>query len=380
VSTPEAATWLACLTPPGAGAIATIALRGPQAWAITRALFQPLSPTAPPLPDQPQPGHFRLGRLGIDLADEVVLAVKRGAPSPWLEIHCHGGVEVVRLLSEAMVSKGAQSCSWRELEERSGADPMTVAATAALCEALTARTAAILLDQFHGAFGRTIASILGMLDAHDLAGAITSLEALARYSALGRHLTTPWKVAVLGPPNVGKSSLVNALAGFQRSIVAPTPGTTRDVVTTLIAVDGWPVELCDTAGLREAGESLEAEGMRRARDAAATADLCLWLLDASDAPEWPDPAPERCFFVINKTDLPSAWHWRSVSDALPVSAQTGAGLPELCAAMARWLVPQPPPTGAAVPFTAKQVDAIDDALRACRAGDAAEAAQCLRRT
>lgn len=379
MSTPESATWVACLTPPGAGAIAAIALRGPQAWPIARALFQPLSPTSPGLPDQPQPGRFRLGRLGIDLADEVVLAVQRGQPSPWLEIHCHGGLEVVRLLTEAMASKGAQPCSWQELEQRTGANPATVAATAALAEALTVRTAAILLDQVHGAWLHAIASILAQLESGDCSAAGAGLEAIARYSALGRHLTKPWKVAVLGPPNVGKSSLVNALAGFQRSIVSPTPGTTRDVVTTLIAVDGWPVELCDTAGLREAGELLEAEGMRRARAAGAEADLCLWLLDASDAPEWPDPAPEHCLFVINKTDLASAWHWRSVSDAVAVSARTGTGLPELCAAMARWLVPQSPPPGAPLPFTAMQADAIDAALRACRAADAGEAMHLLRK-
>ena len=104
---------------------------------------------------------------------------------------------------------------------------------------------------------------------------------LARYAPLGRRLTAPWRVVVAGPPNVGKSSLVNALAGYQRSIVAPTPGTTRDVVTTRLAIDGWPVELADTAGVREATDALETQGVRLAREATAAADLCLWVLDAS---------------------------------------------------------------------------------------------------
>src|SRR5205823_6640829 len=81
--------------------------------------------------------------------------------------------------------------------------------------------------------------------------------------------------------NVGKSSLINALAGYQRSIVAPTPGTTRDVVRVPVALDGWPVELLDTAGLRGDAPALEAAGIEQAREQAASADLCVWVLDAT---------------------------------------------------------------------------------------------------
>jgi tRNA modification GTPase len=379
VSAAESATWVACLTPPGVGAIATLAVRGPRAWDIVRELFQPLSATSRPLPEQPQEGRFRLGKLGGELVDEVVLAVKRAGPSPWLEIHCHGGVEVVRLLTETIATKGAMVCTWAELEQRTAGRSLAASAAIPLSQALTVRTAAVLLDQMNGALERTVRSVVERIDGSDRSEAMATLETLARSAALGRHLVAPWQVAVLGPPNVGKSSLVNALVGFQRSIVSPTPGTTRDVVTALIAVDGWPVELSDTAGLREMGEELEEEGMRRARRAADAADLCLWLLDASEAPIYPDPAPDNCLFVINKTDLPSAWHWRSVSDAVTVSAKTGAGIGDLCATIARWLVPKPPPAGTPVVYTAEQAEAINAALRACRADDSAEAVHLLRR-
>src|SRR5205814_566998 len=174
------------------------------------------------------------------------------------------------------------------LERRTGDDAARSAAAAELVRAPTTRTAAVLLDQYHGAFERALQIAQAALEQQDLDAATRLLNELAEHAPLGRHLTTPWRVVVAGAPNVGKSSLVNALAGFQRSVVAATPGTTRDVVTTLIAVDGWPVELADTAGLRLGAGSLEAKGIEMARSAAAAADLCLWVLDASAAPVWPD--------------------------------------------------------------------------------------------
>jgi tRNA modification GTPase len=182
-----------------------------------------------------------------------------------------------------------------------------------------------------------------------------------------------WRVVVAGAPNVGKSSLVNALAGFRRSIVAAVPGTTRDLVTTRLAVDGWPVELADTAGLRAGAATLEEQGMERARSAVAAADVCLWILDGADAPVWPGQEQlaahsEAVRPVINKVDLPAAWDWGQAASALRVSAQTGEGLAELCEGLASWLVPDPPPPGAAVPFTAALCDAVEQAYRHAQLG------------
>lgn len=340
-----AATWAACLSPPGKAAIAVIAVRGPRAWDVTHALFSGRAPLSF------EPGRFWLGRLGRGLADEVVLAVKQATPIPWIEIHCHGGIEVVRLLLETLEAEGVQTCSWQDFERHDADPPRHAEAVISLARALTPRTAAILLDQYHGALERALSAIQDARRREDQELTRRLVEELAKYATLGRHLTTPWRVALLGPPNVGKSSLVNALAGFQRSAVSITPGTTRDVVTTVIAVEGWPVELCDTAGLRDDAGALEEQGIDRARATAATADLCLWLLDAATPPLWPDPMHRFAHLVVNKMDLPAAWDLSQARDALHVSAATGAGLPELCHALAGWLVPEPPPPGAAVPFT-----------------------------
>ena len=154
---------------------------------------------------------------------------------------------------------------------------------------------------------------------------------------------------------------MNALAGYQRSVVSPTPGTTRDVVTARIAVDGWPIELADTAGLREETGALEGQGIEQGRRTAANADLCLWVLDASEPPVWPAAETPNVRVVVNKVDLPAAWNTEQDTAVVRVSAATGQGLAELCAALARWLVPEAPPAGAAVPFTPRSCEAVEEA-------------------
>ena len=90
-----------------------------------------------------------------------------------------------------------------------------------------------------------------------------------------------WRVVIAGPPNVGKSSLINAMAGYERAIVSPLPGTTRDVVTLTTAIDGWPVQLADTAGLRASDDELESAGVKLAGAALAAADLVILVCDAT---------------------------------------------------------------------------------------------------
>jgi tRNA modification GTPase len=254
----------------------------------------------------------------------VILAVKQATPTISLELHCHGGIEVVRLLQELYEECGVQVISANQFVS----DPIL----ALLARAPTTRTAGILADQ---------------ADAW-LAVTPNSLQRLKELIPPGQHLVQPWKIVIAGAPNVGKSSLLNALAGFTRCIVSPTPGTTRDVVTVNLAIDGWPVEIIDTAGIRQAPCVLEQQGIERALGAAREADLRFWLLDGSETPIFPDER-RGWHFLINKTDLPAAWDWLEVPGALCISAQTKTGLAELCDLISRELVPAPPTPGEAVP-------------------------------
>ncbi len=371
-------TLIACLTPPGRGAIATLAVRGPRAWEITRTLFQPAPPRrtrgataahATTLPDAAPVGRFWFGQLGAELRDEVILAVKGGGEFPSVEVQCHGGPEVVRLLLEAFVQQGATSCSWEALEQLAPAPRWRQEIRSCLVQAPTVRTASILLTQYVGAFAAAVREMVAALDQDESARATSLLTRLARHAALGRHLVRPWRLVIAGAPNVGKSSLVNALAGYTRSLVSPIPGTTRDLVDTTLAIDGWPVEVTDTAGVRLTEQPLENAGIARARQASRQADLRLWVLDGSAPPVLPEEVDLPWLFALNKVDLPSAWDWSSHPGALRVSAVTRAGLAELCAAISTSLVPILPDPAEAVPCQPAHVESIEQALARLEAGE-----------
>jgi tRNA modification GTPase len=349
---------VAVLTPPGTGAIATIEVTGPQAWEFVRRRFRPAGKS---LPDQPSPQRFWFGRLGTGVGDEVIVAVTATTPEVQIEVHCHGGRRVVRWVVDQFTALGCVEAE-AELDD---SNPWHL-----LTRAPTLRTAGILLDQAHGAFARAVRRILEQL-ASDTVAAGEALRELARLAPLGRHLVEPWKVVVAGPPNVGKSSLVNALAGFQRAIVSEIAGTTRDALTVQLAFDGWPVELTDTAGLRTA-EGLEAEGIERAKRVLRAADLVVWVLDASrheltfpDEPTAQLIAPSaRLLLAINKSDRSVGWASGNPPGAIHLSAVTKACLGELMARIATSLVADPPSPGVAIPYTprlAAHVSAAYDA-------------------
>jgi tRNA modification GTPase len=349
------------LTPAGRGAIATIGVRGTGAVQLVGRWFAPASGKA--LSDCPA-GAVVFGRFGASAAaaEELVVGI---LSKDDVEIHCHGGTAAVEAIMAALVSPNCQRIAWTEWAATRESDPLAAAALLALAAARTERTAAILLDQYHGALRMALSNIAQRLQT-DLRGARQSLDELLSRADLGRHLTRPWRVVVTGVPNVGKSSLINALLGYQRSIVFDQPGTTRDVLTASTAIDGWPVELVDTAGLREGGDPIEAEGVARAQRQAAEADLVIEVLDASVGGRGSGSTSK--LVVHNKCDLcPPARNAQSTE--LRISAKTGLGIDALIQAIGKRLVPNPPPRGAGVPFTESQITAIERTMESLSRGD-----------
>ena len=198
------------------------------------------------------------------------------------------------------------------------------------------------------------------IDRGDMPQARQRIDVLLAREALGRRLTGPWSVVLAGRANVGKSSLLNALAGYRRAIVHPAPGTTRDAVAIPTAIDGWPVELCDTAGLRATDEAVEQAGIDRARQRLGQADLVVLVADRSVPWLAEDRAscssgPRPCWFTTSATYRPCPASGRRACRPVPLR---GEGIEVLLATIARRLVPDPPPPGAAVPFLSEQAEML----------------------
>lgn len=383
-----APTTVVLLTPPGRGAIASLLVSGPDAVACVSACFRPAAGgAAATLPV----GRILFGRWETTGEELVVCRVD----VQQIEIHCHGGSLAAAAVTAALRQHGCRDVSWPEWSRRSAADAIQAAALAALASATTERAAAILLDQYHGALRNALHEVATLLEGN-APSAPAALERLRGRSRLGLHLTAPWQVVLAGRPNVGKSSLLNALLGYQRAIVYDLPGTTRDVLSGHAALDGWPVELFDTAGMRNASDAIEASGVARARDRAATADLVVLVLDASQPLDGEDATLlsswPQALVVWNKCDLltevrtgPAAAAGLGAAAGLPraghcVSALSGLGIEQLAQAIVRRLVSEIPPPGAAVPFTREQVAALDAGAAFIAHRDFSAAAAQLRRS
>lgn len=345
-------TWSALLTPPGRGAIATLVVCGPGAAGAVDRCFVARRP------DRWRRGALReiaLGRWGAEPGEEIVAC--RTADER-IELHCHGGPAAARRILDDLLAAGVTERTWQRQIAADCADPWQAAALQQLVAARTQRTAAILLDQYHGALRRELAVIERCVTAGKGDAAHEQVERLLERAKLGRHLVEPWKVVIFGRPNVGKSSLLNALAGYERAIAFDRPGTTRDAVTVQTAVDGWPVELIDTAGLCEATGEMERAGVAQAEAHLARADAALFVADGSLP--WSAEDQRRlslrpeALTLFNKSDLPRDPGSRPAGQW--VSCVSGAGLPAVLEWLVARLVPHPPPAAAGVPLTDDQVE------------------------
>ncbi len=263
------------LTPTGRAAVAVVLVSGPDAVRCVNECFccadgRQLESFAS--------GRILVGRWGAPDGEELVVCRRSDEE---VEVHCHGGVAAVRAVVDLLCERGCASTHWQDWLGESEADPIRTAAQIELADAPTARTAAVLLDQYQGALSSAIRSVLDAATAGEWETASAALDAILVQRGVGLHLTKPWRVVLAGRPNVGKSSLMNALVGFQRAIVCDLPGTTRDVVTAMTAIDGWPIQLADTAGLRSTRDEIELAGVTRATAAAGAADLVLLVEDCA---------------------------------------------------------------------------------------------------
>jgi tRNA modification GTPase len=342
--------------------ISDLTSRPPSAVRAMEACFRP-SGRAPDLPDVGRLAYGHFTDADGRPLDEIILY--RAAETVF-EVNCHGGPAAVEAVCRRLADLGMEQVDPDRLLALEGAGPIERDAERMLREARTPLAGRILLDQRNGALARALERILKDLAAGRSAEAGKELDALLeRWRGCGRLLASPPRVAVAGPPNVGKSTLVNRLVGAERVLVSATPGTTRDYVEADAAIEGLPVVLVDTAGLRESGEPIEREGVARAWREMSAAAVVVYLLDAVEGVRSEDEAVlealgARAVAAWNKADLAA----RPLGEpgAVAISALTGDGIAVLAETILARLGYRPPAAaGEAVPFTAAQAAAIERA-------------------
>ncbi len=375
------------LTPVGEGGISVILAVGDGAAGfVSTRLRTPGGARASLLPGRLAYGFFH--DAAGERLDEVIAACVDGDR---VELNCHGGAAPARRVLKSLAAEGACVLDRDStLTLASKGDMVKREVSAALDMAATDLAARVFAAQFGGALRRTVDEARSALSegSAGVERARSILHELAESSQTGLALACPRVVAVVGPPNAGKSTLVNALAGFERNIVSPIAGTTRDAVEVPVSLFGVPVMLVDTAGAGLAASGLDAAAQERGRKALAFSDAVVVVIDGSSplpADFRPSLPPGRAVVVSNKSDLgvnetsmtvAASWGWRLVS----TSATEGSGMDELSRAILAVLgvpVPNHDLATSAVVFTERQFACISRALERVEAGDTRQAATAL---
>lgn len=348
-------TIAAIATPPGEGAIAMVRISGPDTLTIISRIFQ-----GGGTPPQPRRAAFGKIHDGTDVLDQVLLTTFQAPASftgeDMAEITCHGGMLLTSRILELTLKAGARMAEPGEFSQRAffnGKIDLTRAE--AIMDIIRARTAPALRAAALQLEGRLGTEILALRD--EVLGIVAHVEAwidfpeegidpatgrllekkinasLARANALlstadeGRVLREGIRVAIVGLPNAGKSSLLNRLLGMDRAIVSEVPGTTRDTIEESACLRGVLFRLTDTAGLRETNDPVEREGVARSGRAMENADLVLHVFDASKPMPF-EALNGREILVANKCDLLAEQSEKPVG-AIAVSALTGQGFEAL---------------------------------------------------
>ena len=396
-------TIAAIATPPGIGGVGIVRVSGPLACDIARAVLGRL-----PSPRLATFGTFR-SAAGSVIDQGIALyfpAPKSFTGEDVLELQGHGGPVVLDLLLGRCLQLGARTARPGELTERAflngKLDLAQAEAVADLIESSTALGARLAAQSLQGVFSRRIADLIeGLIHARayleatldfpdeeigplaetrlagDLDGLIASTEEILALAHQGERIRSGLRVVIAGPPNAGKSSLLNALAQADAAIVTPIPGTTRDVLKLDIQIDGLPVRLVDTAGIRDTMEPVEQEGVRRARNEIVQADLILWVYDgvlglgSEDQVGLLATVAAPVLLVRNKVDIAGPLGPESsMHPELPISALTGFGLSELRAHL-RKSAGAGPPGDCAFMARRRHLEALERGLAALHKASAA---------
>jgi tRNA modification GTPase len=362
-------TIAAIATPLGEGGVAMVRLSGPESLAIAGASFRPVGKTS--VAPSVAPTHtIHFGKIvrGGRVVDEVLLSVLR-APRTFtredvVEITCHGGMLPAKLVLDTVLENGARLATPGEFTRRAflngRIDLAQAEAVADLIHSRTELAAAAAREQLAGKLSRRINKLrddlmktLAHVEAHidfpdeDIApdtrgqllerlrGAGEFMDELLRTASEGRMLRRGIRAAIIGRPNVGKSSLLNQLLGHERAIVSPIPGTTRDTIEETANVRGIPVIFIDTAGLRDAVDEIEMEGIRRSRGTLAAAELILHVLDGAEPLSSADDvflsefSGKKRIIIRNKIDLPRRLELPPGLTAIDVCCLGGEGIEQL---------------------------------------------------
>ena len=415
-------TIVAISTPPGRGGIGIVRLSGARAVEIASSLLRlsrPLLHAQAQLADvlDPELTDFADAKR----LDEAIVTLFQGPHSytteDVVEIAAHGSPVVLEAVVRAAIAGGARLARPGEFTERaflSGRIDLTQAeAVRDLIEAQTLYQAKIASEQMEGSLSRRIqpikqrlVSLIAELEAgidfaeddiqlmpsaliaNRIAAIAEPLQALAASFAYGRVVCDGISLSIVGRPNAGKSSLFNCLVQRERAIVTAAPGTTRDLVTERVSLGGIPLDLIDTAGLRQAQDEAESIGIEKSREALADADVALLVLDATaEALTQEEIAllgqmqTRRALVVLNKVDLPHGPYASEALRLLPehvqpiqTSALTGEGIPELRASILAVIRGDGKESESGLMTNLRQQQAVSDTLQALQAGSCATTA------
>jgi tRNA modification GTPase len=392
-------TIVAISTPPGRGGIGIVRLSGPAARTIAEPLLKLRHPLAPA-----QARFAEIVDSTGETLDEAVVTLFEKPHSytseDIVEIAAHGSPVLLDHLLRQCTAAGARLAEPGEFTQRaflSGRLDLTQAeAVSDLIEATTLHQARIAAQQLGGSLSRQITPIkqqlitliaaleagidfaeddIDLLPTNEISTQIAEIKgplaALEKTFAYGRIVRDGFSLAIVGRPNAGKSSLFNCLIQRDRAIVTASPGTTRDLITERVSLEGIPVELIDTAGLRESTSEAETLGIAKSREAMAEADMVLLVLDATQPLHAEDEtalaalAHRDFLIVINKIDLSiDSLSIRERLHALETSALTGAGIPELRRAILNRLTKEAQTTETTLLTNLRQQQAVS---RACTA-------------